>query len=191
MKIVLVRHGPPEFKAHWLMPTKGAKDALDLYAASRVTTEIPAGMPDFRLSSDICVTSKLARAIDSAEALGIKDSIASDIFNESELPHPNRLLIPLPWGFFLVIYRLLWLCGFSLNCAGRSMDRQRACKGSNYLSKLATENRMVLLVGHGIMNRLLCSELKHSGWKIDNKTGSSYWSAITLSREPFGSKIAG
>lgn len=182
MKIVLVRHGPPKFRAHWLMPTKGAKRALDLYAASRVTEDMPSGMLDFRSSTNICITSTLARAIDSAKALGFKDSIASDMFNESELPHPNRLLIPVPWSIFLLVFRLLWFCGFSFNCAGKSMDKKRARKASNYLSTLALENRMVMLVGHGIMNRLVCSELIQSGWKIDEKTGSSYWSSITLSR---------
>lgn len=183
MKIVLVRHGPPEFNAGWLLPTNGATSALKEYAASRVTTDAPSVMHDFEPSMDICVTSKLARAVDSAQALGISDSIASEMFNESELPHPNRLLVPLPWKLFLIIYRLLWFFGFSQNCAGKSMDRKRANNGSKYLTKLASENRLVLLVGHGVMNRLLCSELKNTGWQIDSTTGSSYWSYITLSRQ--------
>lgn len=188
MKIVLVRHGPPEFKAHLLMPINGAKKALDLYAASRVKTDLPLSMHDISSLADICITSKLARTIDSAQILGFKDSISSDMFNESELPHPNRLLVPLPWGMFLLIYRLLWLFGFRQNCAGILLDRERAREGSEYLSELAIENGLVLLVGHGIMNRLLCSELQNSGWQIDMKTGSGYWSSMTLSRLESGSE---
>ena len=142
------------------MPTKGAQIALDLYAASRVTTDMTSGIHEFLSPTGICITSKLPRAIDSAQALGFKDCIALDMFNESELPHPDRLLIPLRWGMFLLIYRLLWFLGFNLNCPGKLMDRKRAREGSNYLSKMAIENRSVLLVGHGIMNRLICSELK-------------------------------
>ena len=146
MKIALVRHGPPEFEAHWLIPIEGAKSALDLYAASRVTTDLPSGMQEFISSTDICVTSKLTRAIDSAQALGFKDCIALDIFNESELPHPDHLLFPLPWGMFLLIYRLLWFLGFNLNCPGKLMDRKRAREGSNYLSRMASEKRASYLI---------------------------------------------
>lgn len=166
------------------MPTNGAKSALDLYAASRVTTDLPLDMRDFRSLADICITSKLARTIDSAQVLGFTNSISSDMFNESELPHPNRLLVPLPWSMFLLIYRLLWFFGFSQNCAGILKDRKRARDGSKYLSELAIENGLALLVGHGIMNRLLCAELQNSGWQLDKKTGSGYWSSMTLSRQP-------
>ena len=182
MKIVLVRHGPPEFKLQWLLPPKGASSALDLYAASRMKTDAPLSMHDFKSCADVCVTSKLPRAVDSAQILGFGDSIALDLFNESELPHPNRLLVPLPWSLFVMMYRLLWFFGFSQNCAGKSTDRIRARVGSQYLRKLAIKHRLVLLVGHGVMNRLLCTELTRSGWQIDKKTGSGYWSSITLSR---------
>jgi len=164
------------------MPINGAKRALDLYAASRVMTDTPPDVHDFNASTDICVTSQLVRAIDSARSLGIRESMAADVFNESQLPYPNRLFVPLPWGLFLLIYRLLWFTGFRQNCTGKLMDRKRAQEGASYLSQLASENRLVLLVGHGIMNRLICSELTDSGWRIDSKTGSGYWSAINLSR---------
>ena len=188
MKIVLVRHGPPEFNTPLLMPTSGAKNALDLYAASRVKTDSPLDVRNFISLADICVTSELARAIDSAQALGFKDCIASNMFNESELPHPNRLLVPLPWRIFLLIYRLLWFFGFSQNWAGVSLDRKRARKGSKYLSELAIENDLVLLVGRGIINRLLCAKLQNSGWQIEKKHGSGYWSLMTLSRQTTGSE---
>ena len=181
MKIVLLRHGVPDFADHWLKPTKGARRALDLYAASRVTIEPPVELREFSSVVDICVTSHLARSIDSARLLGFKDCIALEKFNESELPHPNRLFIPLPWSLFLLVYRILWFFGFHQNCTGRVRDRMRARAGSKYLSDLAMNNELVLLVGHGIMNRLLCAELQKSGWLVDSKSGSGYWSAITLS----------
>ncbi len=181
MKIVLLRHGDPDFEAHWLKPTNGSRRALDLYAASRVTVEPPIELREFSSVVDICVTSNLARTIDSAQLLGFNKSNALESFNESELPHPNRLFIPLPWNLFLLLYRLLWFFGFHQNCAGRVKDRKRARVGCKHLTDLAMDNELVLLVGHGIMNRLLCSELQKSGWSIDSKNGSGYWSTITLS----------
>lgn len=186
MKIVLVRHGPPAFKTQWLKPTSGAKSALDSYAASRVTTHVPSCMQELRTLTDRCVTSQLARAIDSAKMSGFKEVIESEMFNESELPYPNRLLIPLPWSVFLLVYRVLWFFGYRNNCAGKLLDQERARKGSVYLHELAIEHGVIVLVGHGIMNRLLCFELRNSGWQIDKKSGSGYWSAITLSRQPYG-----
>ena len=183
MRIVLIRHGNPDFAAHWLKPITGARRALDLYAASRVTVEPPLELRELSSVVDVCVTSNLVRTIDSARLLGFKDSIAMESFNESELPHPNLLCIPLPWSLFLSVYRLLWFFGFHQNCAGRVMDRKRARAGSKNLSDLAMDNELVLLVGHGIMNRLLCSELQKSGWSIDSKSGSGYWSSIKLSRQ--------
>ncbi len=190
MRIVLLRHGTPDFAAHWLKPTNGFRRALDRYAASRVTVEPPIELHEFSLMVDICVTSKLARTIDSAQLLGFNDSIALKLFNESELPHPNRLFIPLSWNLFLLVYRLLWFFGFHQNCAGRVKDCKRARAGCKYLSDLAMDNESVLLVGHGIMNRLLCSGLQKSGWSIDSKSGSGYWSTITLSCQMPESKLS-
>jgi len=152
-----------------------------MYAISRVTASMPGELSTLSSSIDTCVTSQLIRTIDSAQLLGIKDSTASQLFNESLPPYPNRLLFPLPWSLFLAVYRLLWFCGVSQNCPGRRKDQERARSGSVHLAKLAADNKVVLLIGHGIMNRLICTELQKSGWSIDAKNGSGYWSSITLS----------
>jgi len=178
--IVLLRHGKPDFFVHWLNPKVDAKHALDLYATSRVTTVMPEELSTLSSSVNVCVTSKLIRTIDSAKLLGIKVTTTSELFNESELPYPNRLLFPLPWRFYLVLYRLLWFFGFKQNCPGKLKDQQRARSGSVLLANLAANHKVVLLIGHGIMNRLICSELKKSGWSTVDKSGSGYWSSITL-----------
>jgi len=164
MKIILLRHGDPIFTASWLRTADDAKRALELYSASRVTN--------------------LPRAIDSASLIGFKKCKPIALFNECELPHPNRLYLPLPWGLFVTIYRLFWFMGFNKNCQGKARDHARAREASEYLTDLASRNIAVLLVGHGIMNRLIYAELKKSGWDLDAKTGNGYWSTISLSRKP-------
>ena len=181
MKIMLLRHGKPDFSVHWLNPKEGVKHSLNLYATSRVTTAVPDELSTLSSSVDTCVTSELIRTIDSAKLLGFKVTTASALFNESELPFPNRLLFPLSWKLFLVLYRLLWFFGCSQNCPGKLKDKERARLGSVHLANLAANNEVVLLIGHGIINRLICSELQKSGWSIDDKSGLSYWSSITLS----------
>jgi len=181
MKIILLRHGPPDFKAHWLKPNIGVKRALALYAASHVIEGPPAKLQVMSSVVNICITSTLVGTVDSAQRLGFKNALALALFNESELPCPNTLLVPLPWKVYLLIFRLLWLVGMRLNCPGISSDRKRAREGSEYLSHLAKRNGTVLLIGHGVMNRLLCKALQRSGWQVDEKTGSGYWSSITLS----------
>jgi len=154
---------------------------MELYASSRVEVA-PSDKLQFLSSSlNVCVSSNMVRAKDSAELLGFKRCVAMALFNESELPHPKRLFVPLPWSLFLVIYRLFWFAGCKLNCAGKRQDRDRARAGCQTLIDLAFEHHSVLLVGHGIMNRLLCAELKKLGWSIEQKSGSGYWSSITLS----------
>jgi len=182
MKITLLRHGQPDFSTHWLKPENGANRALHLYAASRVTTALPMHMNRFAEGADVCVTSNLPRSIDSARILGFDRPITSALFNESELPNPNRLFFPMPWKLFLFLYRVLWFFDYKTNAAGKTKDRLRAKEGSIYLTELVAKNESILLVGHGIINRLICTELKKSGWQVVKKNGSGYWSSITLSK---------
>jgi len=181
MRIILLRHGPPEFKPRWLRSAEEAKRALDLYAKSHVSS--PASEETVNLTSvaSVVVSSELNRAVDSATLLGLHNVNPSDLFNESEIPHPDRLYISLPWEGFLILYRLLWLFGFRKNCPGKINDCKRAREASQLLESLAVKQGAVLLVGHGIMNRLICTELKNNGWAIDSKRGNGYWSSVSMS----------
>ena len=138
MKIVLLRHGQPDFEQKWVAPGNGSKYYLDRYAASNVTTEPPAELRKIHLPDKKYVSSTLARSVDSARLLGYSNCVSHKLFNESDLPYPNRLLVPLPWSVFLAIYRFLWLVGFKQNCPGRSADEDRAYEASHILADLAS-----------------------------------------------------
>ena len=183
MKIILLRHGKPDFEKQWVRSAEEAKRALESYAVSRVTSAPSVQCNSLNSKDTFCVTSNLARAMDSAALIGFKQSSALALFNESELPHPDCLYLHLPWKLFLIIYRLLWFFGFRKNVPGKLLDRQRANKASQYLSNLSINNDQVLLVGHGIMNNLICSELEKSGWKVDARNGNGYWSSISMLRQ--------
>lgn len=188
MKIILLRHGEPDFRRKWVRSAEEAKLALELYSRSRVTSTNHDQLTESTPFANVCVSSNLARAIDTAVHLGFENSKQLDLFNESELPCPDSLYLPLPWRVFLIVYRTLWFFGFKKNCPGREKDSERARLASQYLENLASKNLVVVLVGHGIMNRLISAELKNSGWRVSARSGNGYWSSTTLLRRDSESK---
>nr|WP_244309277.1 hypothetical protein [Pseudomonas duriflava] len=43
----------------------------------------------------------------------------------------------------------------------------------------------VLLLGHGIMNRLIAKQLKRRGWEQNVKQGSDYWSYAIFEKQNY------
>ncbi len=176
MKIIFIRHGKPDFNpSQWLGSDKVHSRLLG-YKESRVTT--PPSSDQINLaekSAYYCMTSELSRAQDSATLLFNTAPEVSALFNEAELPHPNRLWLPLPWSAFLVIYRLAWLLGYRKNAAGRQQDLHRANAAANLLLERASEHACVYVLGHGIMNRLIVRALVKQGMSVQSKNGDGYW----------------
>lgn len=71
---------------------------------------------------------------------------------------------------------MLWLCGYSRGVESFSKAREQAQRAAQRLISLAEEG-MVLLLGHGIMNRLTARQLLAHGWKSETRHGNKYWSA--------------
>ena len=97
MKIILFRHDKSNFAQKWLKSADEAKLALEKFSHSRVTSENYSGVAADTVLANVCLTSNLARAVDTARLIGFRNSKQCDLFNESELPHPDSLYIPLPW----------------------------------------------------------------------------------------------
>lgn len=98
------------------------------------------------------------------------------LFCEAQLPHGDwRLprLSPFTWAF---IFRVLWLCGYSRNVESAGAARLRASTAAQRLQSLAGEGP-VLLLGHGVMNRMIAKQLLADGWTRQQRNGSQYWSA--------------
>lgn len=72
----------------------------------------------------------------------------------------------------------MWLCGLSRNAERPAAAKQRAVQAANILVTFAkVTNGPVLLMGHGVMNRLIARELMSLGWKERRRQGNGYWSA--------------
>ena len=183
MSITLVRHGKPDFDHSQIVRKNKTMETLRDYELSRVSTA-----PDDNLLNEIKstkpygVASELPRSRDSARLLQIDDPKTSALLNEAELPHPTRLMLPMPWKLMLVVCRIGWLLGYKENASGITKDKQRAREAACFLSEEASVHGNVIAIGHGIMNGLISRELRSMGWSACSNSGRKYWSATVMTK---------
>ncbi len=134
-------------------------------------TEPPSMVAKLVDSANIVVTSKLSRTVQTLSLFNKKPNLSSEIFNEAQLPYSNRRFFKLPDKVWAPIFRVAWLFGYKNNSESFSEAKQRAELGADILIEFANDNRVVLLVGHGIMNRLIAKALLKKGAVIKEKTG--------------------
>ena len=176
MRITLMRHGEPRLaKGRWIAPMQMGQ-WIDRYNQSVIEdNDIPAECPLAALSASTIVASTAPRACSSARALGELPFMQEAIFIEAGLPFALWKAPWLPSQVWAVIFRLLWLFGYARGADSLAITRRRARAAAERLVALAA-NGPVLLVGHGIMNRLIGKELQALGWLARNRQGSRYWS---------------
>ena len=176
MRITLMRHGEPQLtKGRWIAPLQMG-EWIDLYNQSVIKdNDIPAECPLAALAASTIVASTAPRACSTARALGDLPFTQEAIFTEAELPFALWKAPWLPPEAWAVIFRLLWLCGYARGSDSLTLTRQRAKAAAERLVALAAKGP-VLLVGHGIMNRLIGKELQALGWLASNRQGSRYLS---------------
>lgn len=75
--------------------------------------------------------------------------------------------------------RLLWLGGHSRNCESVAAARLRAQQAARQLIDMA-DGGPVLLVGQGVMNRLVAAQLRAHGCRGPGKPAGGHWGASTL-----------
>ncbi len=184
MKVILVRHGKPVFP-----PLKKVYSAeflgwIEEYNRSGLcpSSEPPTQLLKYAKECKVIVSSSLPRSIESAKALGMRGSILSDaVFNEAGLPASNWRVLKLSPKVWAVIYRFFWLLGYSNNSESFKEAKSRAVLAIETLTKIAQEYENVLLVGHGVYNRMLANELRRLGWSGPRSPGSKYWSMAIYS----------
>lgn len=124
------------------------------------------------------ISSNLPRALSSLNALGREPECVDEVFREAGLPifhMPILRLSPTLWAAF---FRVMWLLGISRNAEPLEVAKHRAFQAARILVAYAKEsNGPVLLMGHGVMNRLIAKELISLGWKKCQRQGKDYWNA--------------
>jgi broad specificity phosphatase PhoE len=122
----------------------------------------------------IVFASTLPRAQSSARALGHAAPCLDALFCEAALPHPLWRYPRLPPALWAALFRLAWLCGYARGADALATVQRRAQAASAQLIASAAAGP-VLLVGHGIMNRLIARELRAAGWAATSRHRSAHW----------------
>lgn len=179
MEIILMRHGKPSFTGARKVTTHEMACWIQQYDLSCIGSDQPPEASRVQVHRALMVfSSPLPRAISSARNLNVEPEIIDNVFREAELPVyliPVVKLSPFSWA---ILFRLMWLCGMSQKAESLAMAKRRARQATGMLVEHARENTgPVLLIGHGIMNRLIANELISLGWKKRTRAGKGYWGA--------------
>lgn len=178
MRIVLLRHGEPDVPSPGKLKASEIPRWIELYNAAGLKIGHRPSREAIEIANDCnaIVCSDLPRSVESARALGVKKvNHIESVFREMALPYarfPSPRLSPYMW---LVLFRALWFLGYSANGESLHEARLRASNGANRLTAIAEHSGSVLLVGHGITNRFIATELLSSGWKGPGDPGKRYW----------------
>ena len=179
MEIILLRHGKPIIPSLHKIKAFSFLQWIESYNDSGLC---PTSKPSPKLltlanKTNAVICSQLPRSLQSAEALNINDiTLSHSWFNEAGLPSANWRTFKLSPTTWVVIFRILWLFGYSNNSESYKEAKIRAQNSAQKLIELAKEHKSVLFVGHGIYNKLLANELKSLGWSGPGNPGSKHWS---------------
>lgn len=178
MKITLLRHGKPVTPTLEKMTATAFREwVVEYNAAGLNSSSIPASnVLSQAQECNTIVCSDLPRSIESTKALdAAKVVLSSSTFNEAGLPIANWDRLKLSPKIWAVTFRVLWLLGYSGNSESFKQAKTRAIVAVKKLTELAHQHDSVLLVGHGVFNRMLANELRRSGWCGPKNPGSKYW----------------
>ncbi|MDR0204141.1 MAG: phosphoglycerate mutase family protein [Delftia acidovorans] len=179
MEIILIRHGKPGFTDANKVAAHEMPKWIESYDLSEIgDDEPPQACRLMARRSRMAASSSLPRAVSSGAALNLELQIVDGIFREAELPIYSIPILKLSPFVWMAIFRLIWLCGMSREAESFYMAKKRARRAAGMLINHAKEHDgPILLVGHGIMNRLIARELMALGWKARSRAGNGYWSA--------------
>lgn len=183
-EVVLIRHAEVSLDHSGWMSSKKAANYREAYNTAAVHQFDPdtvlAKIP--RRITDTIYVSALPRSI----ATGLKlfgDSanvVSLDMLNEFEM-HMIWLPTYLPYKGWTVLSRGMWLVGLKREGTESYADaKKRVSRVADFIEEKATEQKQVIMVTHGFINRNLAKELKKRGWIITLNNGTENLGATIL-----------
>lgn len=174
-----MRHGKPTFTGSARVTSREMSNWIAEYDLSDTGEDIPPESSKIlAFSASRIISSPLPRALSSLKALGLEPDVIDEVFREAELPvfhMPGIRLSPTLWAVF---FRVMWLCGISRNVERVGIAKRRAIQATDILITSAKgSDGPVLLMAHGVMNRLIAKELRSLGFKECCCQGNGYWNA--------------
>ena len=177
MKIILIRHAQVLFNKKTIYPNE-MENWLEEYDMAEINSYLPYDKELKNIiDNNIVLTSSLKRSALSLKLYGHTPDKIDKIFNEVSLPYPNWQgfirLSPIKWR---VLFRILWFFGYSKNSESINDARIRAKKAAHLLiNTFENDEKNIVLLGHGILNRLIAKELKREGLKTIKKLNNNNW----------------
>ena len=176
MQIALIRHGLPTVKLQGTVRMRDIPSLIDAYNSAGIANSPPPQVVTTLSQYDYVVCSHLKRSLESANALGYSDiHLSHPLFREVELPHFRSGAIPMPILYWVSLYRILAIAGFSHRGESLAMVRSRAQQAAEKLITLARQHQRVLFVGHGWINHFIAKALRSQAWEGPKKMDSAHW----------------
>lgn len=183
MTIILMRHGKPDHPVSGRFSASALADWCEGYDLADICDSPPARSMAIARKAHIIASSPLPRARSSLARLGLQPHDVDDLFSEVAMPMLPFERLHLPLTVWLALLRLLWLCGYAGHVESVKHARARASQAADKLVALSNQGT-VLLVGHGIMNKIIARELRKRGWQAEKHASSRHWSSAIYHR-PF------
>ena len=178
MQIVLLRHGMSEIYTDHKMSAHEYGRWVREYNRAGIDLSFapPVDAVDMAQQCDFVVCSDLPRSLESARALGIRHiDVTDSLFREFEIPYAHRPWPKLSASSWTVLFRLLWLLGYSRNSETFAEAKGRARLCMSRLLEYAQQSGTVLFVGHGSLLWYLDSLLRQSGWQSESLSPRRHW----------------
>lgn len=114
--------------------------------------------------------------------LGVNGFETNKFLNEAHLPYGIGKSIKLPFAFWLIVLRILWRFGLSINSESYKEFIDRVKEGTDIIEKNRNANHTIVMA-HGFINLMIKKELLRRGWKlISKKGGHNFWSCSTFGK---------
>ena len=184
LQIITIRHGAPEINKNGWFSYKAAKNYIKAYDTVGVSSfkEQPVILEP---CEEIKIfSSSLFRAYDtSLKIFHEEDAICVD----SAFIEFQREIIPLPLILpikgWTGISRFFWMIGLHSSAVPSfRAEKSRAKSDSELLDKAARENKKVILVAHGLLNKYIVRYLKKNGWDHSYDGGNDYLAVQVLTK---------
>ena len=183
MTIILMRHGKPDHPVSGRFTARALADWCEGYDQAVICDAPPPRSMAIARMASVIACSPLPRARSSLARLGLQAQDVDEVFSEVAMPLLPFARLHLPLTLWLALLRLLWLCGYAGRVESVQHARQRAQRAADKLIALS-QHGTVLLVGHGIMNKLIARQLRKRGWQAEKHASSRHWSSAIYHR-PF------
>ena len=176
-KIILLRHGEVDIKNYENMSSNEFSQWIIEYNNAEIKSDF-LQKNDIKMllnETDILICSTLSRSLQSLAIFKKIPFESNALFDEAEIPYSCSNFLRLKAKHWLVVYRILWFLGYSKNAESYKKTKIRAKVAAGRLIELSKNNKSVILLGHGIMNKLIEKELVLNKYVERKKTKNKNW----------------